>query len=244
MVKASIRNIVLGGVLAWPDGGDLGCQGSRAGRPRRRHPPRPSGTVTIKGPGRGPAAAAGRRRSRRDRGRAGGARATQRPDRRHAGSGRSGRSGRLPVAPDRDCRLGLPRHEDGRPQRARSAAAGAGGAGGLRRRRRVRCRSRPRRRGWSRRYASPGRRAEHDSGARRPLERARSRVAGARGAQGPIPGWSPCTAGAAWTRNWLRIGLEVGWDHSIVRHPDRTVSRRSTTMPRPCGWCWRPRTGS
>jgi hypothetical protein len=46
-------------------------------------------------------------------------------------------------------------------------------------------------------------------------------VAGARGAQSPDP-WMVSTAiGAAWTHNdWLRLGLEVGWDHSIVRHVD------------------------
>ena len=44
-------------------------------------------------------------------------------------------------------------------------------------------------------------------------------LAGARGAQGPDPWMVSGTVGAAWTRNWLRIGLEVGWDHGIVRHP-------------------------
>jgi hypothetical protein len=45
-------------------------------------------------------------------------------------------------------------------------------------------------------------------------------LAGARGAQGPDPWMVSGTVGAAWTRNWLRIGLEVGWDHGFVRHPD------------------------
>ena len=44
-------------------------------------------------------------------------------------------------------------------------------------------------------------------------------LGGARGAQGPNPWMVSGTVGAAWTRNWLRIGLEVGWDHGIVRHP-------------------------
>ena len=44
-------------------------------------------------------------------------------------------------------------------------------------------------------------------------------LGGARGAQGPDPWMVSGTVGAAWTRNWLRIGLEVGWDHGIVRHP-------------------------
>jgi hypothetical protein len=43
-------------------------------------------------------------------------------------------------------------------------------------------------------------------------------VAGARGAQGPDPWMVAVAVGAAWTRDWLRIGLEVGWDHAIVRH--------------------------
>jgi hypothetical protein len=46
-------------------------------------------------------------------------------------------------------------------------------------------------------------------------------VAGARGAQLPDPWMVSMTAGAGWThRDWLRIGLEIGWDHSIVRHVD------------------------
>ena len=47
-------------------------------------------------------------------------------------------------------------------------------------------------------------------------------VAGARGAQGSDPWMVSGTLGAAWTRNWLRIGLEVGWDHGLVRHPPTT----------------------
>src|SRR5436190_4621963 len=44
-------------------------------------------------------------------------------------------------------------------------------------------------------------------------------VAGARGAQMPDPWIVSMTAGAAWThQDWLRIGVEIGWDHSIVRH--------------------------
>jgi hypothetical protein len=46
-------------------------------------------------------------------------------------------------------------------------------------------------------------------------------VAGARGAQLPDPWMVSMTAGAAWTHHdWLRIGVEIGWDHSIVRHVD------------------------
>jgi len=45
-------------------------------------------------------------------------------------------------------------------------------------------------------------------------------VAGARGAELPDPWMVGFTGGAAWTREWLRIGLEVGWDHAVVRHPD------------------------
>jgi hypothetical protein len=46
-------------------------------------------------------------------------------------------------------------------------------------------------------------------------------VAGARGAQMPDPWMVSMTAGVGWTHHdWLRIGLEIGWDHSIVRHVD------------------------
>ena len=46
-------------------------------------------------------------------------------------------------------------------------------------------------------------------------------VVGGRGVQGPDPWLVSVTAGATWTHHdWLRIGLEVGWDHSIVRHVD------------------------
>jgi hypothetical protein len=46
-------------------------------------------------------------------------------------------------------------------------------------------------------------------------------VAGARGTQMPDPWMVSMTAGVAWTHHdWLRIGVEIGWDHSIVRHVD------------------------
>jgi hypothetical protein len=45
-------------------------------------------------------------------------------------------------------------------------------------------------------------------------------VAGARGAQLPDPWMVGFTGGAAWTHEWLRIGLAAGWDHAVVRHPD------------------------
>ena len=46
-------------------------------------------------------------------------------------------------------------------------------------------------------------------------------VAGARGAQLPNPWMVSMTAGLTWTHHdWLRIGVEIGWDHSIVRHVD------------------------
>ena len=53
-------------------------------------------------------------------------------------------------------------------------------------------------------------------------------VAGARGAQGSDPWMVSGTLGAAWTRNWLRIGLEVGWDHGLVRHPPTTSGIHTT----------------
>ena len=46
-------------------------------------------------------------------------------------------------------------------------------------------------------------------------------IAGARGVQMPDPWMVSMTAGVGWTHHeWLRIGLEIGWDHSIVRHVD------------------------
>ena len=53
-------------------------------------------------------------------------------------------------------------------------------------------------------------------------------VAGARGAQGSDPWMVSGTLGAAWTRNWLRLGLEVGWDHGLVRHPHTTSGIHTT----------------
>jgi hypothetical protein len=53
-------------------------------------------------------------------------------------------------------------------------------------------------------------------------------VAGARGAQGSDPWEVSGTLGAAWTRNWLRLGLEVGWDHGLVRHPHTTSGIHTT----------------
>ena len=48
-------------------------------------------------------------------------------------------------------------------------------------------------------------------------------LAGSRGAQGADPWIVSGTLGATWTRNWLRIGLEVGWDHGLVRHPNSST---------------------
>jgi hypothetical protein len=45
-------------------------------------------------------------------------------------------------------------------------------------------------------------------------------VVGSRGAQGPDPWIIGGSIGATWTRDWFRLGLEVGWDHSVVRHVD------------------------
>jgi hypothetical protein len=41
------------------------------------------------------------------------------------------------------------------------------------------------------------------------------------------------TIGAAWSHEWLRIGVEVGWDHAVVRHPDapRTVTVNYDAVP-------------
>jgi hypothetical protein len=54
-------------------------------------------------------------------------------------------------------------------------------------------------------------------------------VAGARGAQGSDPWIVSGTLGAAWTRGWMRIGLEVGWDHGLVRHPDSATANYDAT---------------
>jgi len=45
-------------------------------------------------------------------------------------------------------------------------------------------------------------------------------VVGSRGAQGADPWIIGGTIGASWTHAWFRAGVEVGWDHSIVRHVD------------------------
>ena len=57
-------------------------------------------------------------------------------------------------------------------------------------------------------------------------------VAGGRGVQDPDPWLVSVTAGAIWTyHDWLRIGLEAGWDHSIVRHKDGvTVNYDATPL--------------
>jgi hypothetical protein len=58
-------------------------------------------------------------------------------------------------------------------------------------------------------------------------------IAGARGAEGPDPWMASFTAGAAWTHHdWLRIALELGWDHAVVRHPDglTTVNYDATPL--------------
>jgi hypothetical protein len=52
-------------------------------------------------------------------------------------------------------------------------------------------------------------------------------VAGARGAQGADPWIVSGTIGAAWTHSWLRVGLEVGWDHGLVRHPGSATATAS-----------------
>jgi len=45
-------------------------------------------------------------------------------------------------------------------------------------------------------------------------------IAGSRGAQSPDPWMVSVAAGAAWTHDWMQFGVEVGWDHAIVRHVD------------------------
>ena len=56
-------------------------------------------------------------------------------------------------------------------------------------------------------------------------------VSGARGAQGTDPWMGSLTAGAAWTHHeWLRVALEVGWDHAVVRHPDGHVTGELITV--------------
>jgi len=47
----------------------------------------------------------------------------------------------------------------------------------------------------------------------------RASVAGARGIQGPDPWLVSVAAGASWAHDWMRLGLEAGWDHAVVRHP-------------------------
>jgi len=68
--------------------------------------------------------------------------------------------------------------------------------------------------------AAEARPAERATDAGGPLS-VHAGVAGARGAQLPDPWIVSMTAGAAWTHHdWLRFGIEIGWDHSIVRHVD------------------------
>ena len=49
---------------------------------------------------------------------------------------------------------------------------------------------------------------------------AHAAVVGSRGAEGPDPWIIGGSIGATWTHDWFRVGLEVGWDHSVVRHVD------------------------
>jgi hypothetical protein len=49
---------------------------------------------------------------------------------------------------------------------------------------------------------------------------AHAAVVGSRGAQGPDPWTVGGYIGATWTHDWFRAGVEVGWNHSIVRHVD------------------------
>jgi hypothetical protein len=53
-------------------------------------------------------------------------------------------------------------------------------------------------------------------------------IAGARGTQGVDPWIVGGSVGAAWTREWLRIGAEVGWDHAFVRHLDNPYGLLTT----------------
>jgi hypothetical protein len=77
---------------------------------------------------------------------------------------------------------------------------------------------------------APGRPAEQTAEFDGPLS-AYVAVTGARGAQGSDPWMVAGTLGAAWTRSWLRIGLEVGLDHGLVRHPDSaTVNYDATAL--------------
>lgn len=57
-------------------------------------------------------------------------------------------------------------------------------------------------------------------------------VAGARGVQSPDPWMVSLAVGVAWTHDWLRLGLEAGWDHAVVRHPDgmTTVNYDATPL--------------
>jgi hypothetical protein len=55
-------------------------------------------------------------------------------------------------------------------------------------------------------------------------------IAGARGAQGADPWVVSLSVGAAWTHDWLRIGLEAGWDHGLVRHLDGSTVGQTVTV--------------
>jgi hypothetical protein len=64
--------------------------------------------------------------------------------------------------------------------------------------------------------AAPGERATELSG---PWS-VHAAVVGSRGAQVPDPWIIGGSIGATWTHDWFRAGVEVGWDHSVVRHVD------------------------
>jgi hypothetical protein len=80
--------------------------------------------------------------------------------------------------------------------------------------------------------ASPNARAAEDAGEPAAPWSLHAGVAGARGVQDPDPWIVSVAAGATWTHHeWLRIGLELGWDHSIVRHKDGiTVNYDATPL--------------
>jgi hypothetical protein len=56
-------------------------------------------------------------------------------------------------------------------------------------------------------------------------------IAGARGAEGTDPWMVALAVGAAWSHDWMRIGLEVGWDHGFVRHPDGATTVKYDATP-------------
>jgi hypothetical protein len=59
----------------------------------------------------------------------------------------------------------------------------------------------------------------------------RASFGGARGIEHTDPWLASFGAGAMWSRDWMQAGLEVGWDHAAVRHPNGLVEVNYDAIP-------------